>query len=121
MATTKFFFIALALIPACAQAGQSETITISASVPAMRYVVVDQTFQIQEITSNSSLTVQPVIKMNSVDGVSVQWNSGVEKQYDELLPNLDFSRPGVIYHHTQTQSVFVSAISRIKQLAAYFI
>ena len=121
MATTKFFFIVLALIPAYAQAGQSETITISATVPPMRYVVVDQAFQIQEITSNSPLTIQPVAKMSSIDGSSVQWNSDIEKQYNKLLPNLDFSHPGVIYHRAQAQSVFVSAISRIKQLAAYFI
>ncbi|MCE9643619.1 MAG: hypothetical protein K8Q97_04910 [Candidatus Andersenbacteria bacterium] len=121
MAITKFFFIVLALIPAYAYAGQSETITISATVPPMRYVIVDHAFQIQEITSNSPLTIQPVVKMSSIDGVSVQWNSDIEKEYNKLLPNLDFSHPGVVYHRAQTQSVVALAISRIKQLVTSFI
>ena len=121
MAYTKIFFILFALFPAYVHAGQSETITISAIVPPMRYVIVDSSFQIKEITSNSPTDIHPVAKLNSAEGVSIPWNTSIEKQYNSLLPHLNFSQPGVIYTHPYKQSLLVDTLSQFKQLLNCFI
>lgn len=76
---------------------RSATVTIIASVAPIRYIVVDDTFTIREIFSNTNQDVRPVVFMYALDGEEIPYSESVRKQYQDLKPTLNFSQPGKVY------------------------
>lgn len=76
---------------------RSAPVTIIASILPVRYIVVDDTFTIMEILSNTDLDVRPVVFLHSLDGEEIPYSESVRKQYQDLKPTLNFSQPGKVY------------------------
>ena len=76
---------------------RATSVTIIASVFPARYIVVDDTFTIRSIFSNTDQDVRPAVFLSSLDGEEIPYAESIRKQYQTLKPNLNFSQPGKIY------------------------
>lgn len=93
---------------------RSASVTIIASVAPVRYIVVDDTFTIRSIFSNTDQDVRPVVFFRSLDGEELPYSDSVRIQYQSLKPTLDFSRPGQVYaYEPRPVQVLLQSIVRV--------
>lgn len=98
--TKSLALFLLAVIPFFCDA-QQHTIQIHATVAPQRFIIVDASHRIQEITSNSNITVPPTIVLDHIGGIELSNATDILQEYQALTPSLNFSRPGIIYTRSQ--------------------
>lgn len=75
------------------------TLTITATVRPVRILVVNPDLTIQEIVSNTSLDVRPLVVANTMDGPELPYSEAIRQEYAFIKPGIDFSKPGIVYRH----------------------
>lgn len=75
----------------------SGSVTVTAVVAPVRYILVNDNDKITEVLSNSHFNVTPVVYRNKFNTVPIALNLAVRSQYLAILPHLDTRHAGVIY------------------------
>lgn len=93
---------------------RSAPVTIIASVAPARYIVVDDTFTIRNIFSNTDQDVRPVVFLHSLDGEEMPYSDSVRRQYQDLKPTLNFSQPGKVYtYEPRPVQALIQGVARV--------
>ncbi len=74
----------------------SSSLTVTASVAAHVYLIIDDNGNINKIFSNANFESQPIALLGSLNGQRTSITDRIQNQYIQLKPSLDF-RYGYIY------------------------
>lgn len=89
-------------------------ITITVAVEPMRTIVVNKSLRIVQIISNTKKDVEPVVYLDTPDGIELPYSEGIRDQYLTLKPVLNFSKPGIVYE--RDDRIFVSLFKTVLSL-----
>jgi hypothetical protein len=73
------------------------SVTISAQVAAVRYILVDNHNRVRQILSNTVASVAPVVYRGSFKSVPIGLTPDIAGQYSAIMAHLNVHRTGVIY------------------------
>jgi len=121
LASLVIFFCALATVGSGQALAdtvvRSQTIHITATVAPMRCIIVNQTGQIIEITSNTPEPVKPRVFIDKVRANTERSLSPeIYSRYQNLISRSNLTKPGVIYRQTKVTPAQRQAPSFIAKL-----
>ena len=87
----------LATVPVLADSQTGNSVTITAVVAPVRYVLVDDHDSIKQITSNTPLNVVPKAYKNSYQSAPLPLSTAVDSQYVAIMAHVNTKNDGVIY------------------------
>jgi hypothetical protein len=105
-------------LPSSAQS-VSGSVTISATVAAVRLIDIDSSGKIIQIITNTPLAVEPIVIANYVYASPIPLSRRVAIQYQAIVKHLKPDRIGVIYKYSPINQKKHLLLGRIKHLAAY--
>jgi len=84
---------------------------ITATVSPVREIVVDSNNNLLEVYSNTGLDVFPVVHSGTINGKIIPMNQSALTSYRKILPNINFSKYGLVYKKENKQKNFLFFIS----------
>ena len=87
------------------------TTEIIAFVSPVREIVVDSNNNLVEVYSNTGLDVFPVVHSGTINGKIIPMNQSALTSYRKILPNINFSKYGLVYKKENKQKNFLFFIS----------
>lgn len=75
----------------------SHSVTVTATVPPHREVVVDRNLRITKVVSNTTADTTPTFVLGNVGGTELKNCERCRSQYRQLSHRLDFSKIGTVY------------------------
>ncbi|HUD05631.1 MAG TPA: hypothetical protein VMR18_01760 [Candidatus Saccharimonadales bacterium] len=75
----------------------SGSVTISAAIAPVRYILVDNRGTITEILSNSQENVTPIVYKNKLGSVPITLSQAIYSQYIAIMTNIKARHNGVVY------------------------
>jgi hypothetical protein len=97
---------------------KSKNFTVTVTVEPMRTIIVDKNIRIVQIMSNTREDVEPLVFLETRDGVELPYTEGVRDQYLSLKPIINFSQPGIVYERDDriVMALFKTGISWIQKV-----
>ena len=84
---------------------------ITATVSPVREIVVDSNNNLLEVYSNTSSDVSPTVHIGTINGKIIPMNQSALTSYRKILPNINFSKYGLVYKKENKQKNFSFFIS----------
>jgi len=84
---------------------------ITATVSPVREIVVDSNNNLLEVYSNTSSDVYPIVHIGTINGKIIPMNQSALTSYRKILPNINFSKYGLVYKKEKKQKNFLFFIS----------
>jgi hypothetical protein len=93
--SSKIYLIYVLLFT-CAYSSTCLAADIQVEVKAVRIIYINYANEITEVTSNTSLGVEPTIERLGAPHARVNFSASLQKEYEHILKQYDFSRPTII-------------------------
>jgi hypothetical protein len=96
----------------------SGSVTISAAIAPVRYILVDNQGKITEILSNSQENVTPIVYKNKLGSEPITLNQTIRSQYITLMTNINPDHNGVIYRRNDHANKKPAVIAELVRLSS---
>jgi hypothetical protein len=106
--TAYLFALVFLFLPTYARGSVSD---LSLQVLPVRVIVVYSDGDIEEVTSNSSGNVYPVVRLGDDDGQTLVADAWVNQQYAFIEGSINFSRAGVVWSDQDLLSYYPASMS----------
>ena len=97
----------------------SGSVTISAAIAPVRYILVDDHYRITKILSNSQADVTPLVYKNNFNTRPIALRPGIYSQYAGIMASINTRDTGVIYRLKDPEGAKPTAIFRQLRLFGY--
>lgn len=86
-------------------------LTVTVTVEPVRTILVNKNLRIVQIISNTTEDIEPIVFLDSQDGVQLPYTDGIRTQYLALKSVTNFNKPGIVYE--RDDRIFISLYKTI--------